>query len=478
MTKTQKAFKIVGIIMACLICITCIGIDVWWIYIAKYGAVKLEDNVVYADQLEATDGTKANIFEVQYYSNANKNGLEMLEIKMSGLTDTEASAIYSQGLQYVADDSESSIRWNYVGENFTARTLSDSAINVKEGKHSEFDDLMYSVLLNLSDKSGEKYDYKKFNIFSGQEHQAFFQHMDTLSGVTKYNYASSDDFEKDVGLAVNPVNENTMFRIQLSEKDDEGNITKKPYAFTFRGTRSVAEIKNADEKPMYQMTGGSRYDFMHRISIITDFFPVYDVDFLAWRLFEKVKTMPAGSNQFTLVELGDWINYYSVDENSTLVADRLSVDKTNKVKTLFTSYYGIKITVHADGAMRASDSMFKTIHGSSTFNIAPEGVTNGEYFYGRDVVTVGLNAFDRVDTEEGCLLKLKDAFLAQYIDHKKLIVLKIMIDKDILKDENREFMGFVENSGLENFTIQNIYTYETIGGVIVKSEVTNAYTII
>ncbi len=472
MNKTKMTLKILGIITACLICLCCLGVDAWWICIYKYGANKIEDNVRYADTIEATDGTKANIFEINYKSNANKNGVEMLEIKLSGLTDTESSAIYSQGLQYVASETDTSIRWNYINnENANFRNYVNYRGEAQNGNYSNLSEEEYSAISGLTAFENNAYNYKKINLFAGTENRAYFQHMDILSGAKRFNYASSDNFTNDVGSAVKPVDDNTFFRIQLKEKNDEGEETLIPYAFRFRGKRTLEELQNAEEKPMYQITGASHSTFLYTCLDTMDIYPFYDIDFLAWRIYEKVKSMPAGSNQYTLVELGDWLDYYSVDDNSTFVEDRLSLDKTNKVRTMFTSYYAMKITVSADGAMRASDSMFKTINGSANFNIAPDGVSNGDYFYGRSVVTVGLNAFEGVDTNEGYKLKLKETFLKQYLASNKVIVLKVVIDKDELGKASKQFAGFTKDSGLENFTVQDCYTIETISGVLVKTEV-------
>lgn len=466
MDKTQKVLKILGLITACLICLCCLGVDAWWICCYKYGASKVEDNVVYADNIKATDGTKANIFEVNYKSNANGNGIEMFEIKISGLTDANSSAIYSQGIQYVADESDTTIRWNYMDENVINMADFSSITHLSEAS--------YSAINNLTAQENNSYNYKKHNAFTGTENRAYFQKMDILSGASRYNYASSDDFVNDVGVAVNPVDDSTFFRIQLKEKNDEGGEVLIPYAFRFRGTRTVDELLNAEEKPLYYIKS-SHSKFLYTCYDTISVYPYYNVDFLASRIYEKVKSMPAGSNQYTLVELGDWLDYYKVGSDSTLIEDRLSVDKSNKVRTMFTSYYAIKITISADGAQKASDSMFKTIHGSSNFDILPEGVSNGDYFYGRSVVTIGVSSFDEIETDEGCKLKLKKSFLNQYLPNKKTIVINLVLDKDELSKKNKIFAGFVENSGLENFTIQHFYTIETKDGVRIKSEVSLWY---
>lgn len=473
MDKTQKVLKILGIITACLICLCCLGVDAWWICVYKYGANKVEDNVIYADDIKATDGTTANIFEVNYKSNLNGNGVEMFELKISGLTDTNSSAIYSQGIQYVADESDTKIRWNYMDKN--GMSLNDlynlSYLNeAKNGNYTHLSEANYSAINSMTANDNNSYNYKKHNAFIGTEDRAVFQKLNILSGASRYNYASSDNFANDVGAAVNPVNDSTFFRIQLKEKNEDGEEVLVPYAFKFRGDRTVEELLNGEEKPLYSINAAHN-TFLYTCYDKINVFPYYNIDFLASRIYEKVKSMPAGSNQYTLVELGDWLDYYSVGKDSTLVEDRLSVDKTNKVRTMFTSYYAIKITVSADGAQKASDSMFKTIHGSANFNIAPEGVSNGDYFYGRSVVTIGLNAFDGVETEDGYKLKLKQSFLKQYLPNKKLIVVNVVIDKDELAKTNKTFAGFAENSGLENFALQHCYTIETKNGVRVKSEV-------
>lgn len=470
MTRKQT-IKLLGYITLGLICLCCLGIDAWWILIYKYGPNKVEDNVVYADTLEATDGSKANIFEIKYYSNANKNGLEMFEIKISGLIDTKATAITSQGLQYVANDKTDKIAWNYVEDGSFALSIFSLA-KAMDGDYSEMSEAQYSAVVNLTTIDDNGYNYHKDNIFHATENRAFFQHFETLSGSTRYNYSSLDNWNIDTGLATNPIEDSSFFRIQLQEKDGEDNITYKPYAFKFRGDRTVAEIKNAEEKPMYQVYGRSKNVFLYTCDYTDDIYPFFNIDFLSWRLYEKVKSMPAGSNQYSLVEFGDWFDYYNVDsENSTFVQDRLPVDKTNKVRTLFTSYYGMKITVSADGATRASDSMFKVVHGSPEFNIS-EDVSSGDYLYGRSVITLGLQAFDKETNDTGeTKLKIKESFVKDYYPSRKSIVLNIIIDKDELKKSGLTFGGFAEDSGLEDFSIYQCYTTEVIDGVVIKTEV-------
>lgn len=459
MTKIKK----VCIVLFSILTVVCLGVDGWWLGVMNFAPDKITNTTIYAQDLQKSDGTKTNIFEVNYYSNANQNGYEMFELKVNYLTDSTADNIYSQGLQYIAGNKESGIKWQ-VG-NYANIKEYDDFPNVKA--YDEF----FSHIIEPDNKNGEyTLSSESTNAFATFTNLAYFQRASVNASTQTFAYSSSDDFATSSMLAPNPIDDGTKLLIQV--KDEEGNYT--PFGLGFRGTRTKSELENAKEQSLFSFgLGEIGQSFLWWNWGTATVFPYYDINYVAFSLYNAVKSMPAGTNQFDIVEFGDWFDYYTVKDNE-LTDVRLPEDESGKVKQNFTSYYGIKINVNADGAQRATrDSMFKIIKGSSSFNIDTSS-TDDSYFYGRAVVKATVYDLDFVlVVDNKYAVKLNYVFTLKYKLYKDEIRIVIEVDLDILKVNNMEFIGFANNA-VGEFMLDKCYTLETKDGQVIKTEVSYA----
>ncbi len=459
MTKTRKACIVLFSILTAI----CVGIDGWWLGVKNLAPDKITDTTIYAQNLQKSDGTKANIFEVNYYSNANNNGYEMFELKVNYLTDSTADNIYSQGIQYIASDKSGAIKWQ-VG-NYANMKRYDDFPNVKTS------DEFFSHIIEPDNKNGEyTISSEQTNAFATFTTLAYFQRASVNESTQTFTYSSSDDFATSSMLATNPINDGTHLLIQI--KDEKGNYT--PFGLGFRGTRTKVELENAKEQPLFKFgLGEIGQSFLWWNWGTANVYPYYDINYVAYSLYNAVKSMPAGTNQFDIVEFGDWFDYFTVKDNE-LTNVRVPEDSTGKVKQDFTSYYAVKVNVNADGAQRASrDSLFKMIKGSSGFNIDTSSIEDS-YFYGRAVAKATVYDLDFVlVADEKYAVKLNNAFIQRYKPYKDEIRIVIEVDLDILKANNMQFVGLANNA-VGEFVLDKCYTLETQDGQVVKTEVTYA----
>lgn len=405
---------LIGIVI--FLAIAFIAVDIWWIFVQIYGDDKTVFDTMKAGQIELIDGSeKKYIFEVNYFSNDNNNGLEMFEIKINYFMDEDRESFYSQGLQFVGNTKDSTLKFVYNSDE-------DSEVETKFWSRSRW-----------------------------------FGSYNSLSDGTVHNYASSDDYQTTMGKFT-PFGVDSSFRITLTEEieTDEG-VTKRDdlYLLKFQGTDTAVEdaYKHATTKVMWY-TG--------------DFYSYNDIYLMSKELYESAKTMKRGTSHATVVEFLNFFNFSKFD-GSTYV--EMNKADTNKVKAEIASYFVIKFNISADGARQASDSVFNNVKGSPTFNLTGD-YTSDDYFIGKTIMNVNNKMFDKVEVEKGYVaLKLKPEYIEYFSQYKDEICLAITIDKDKLNDEGLEFVGFTADSGLEKFYLKSCETIETINGEIVKSEV-------
>lgn len=93
-------------------CVVAIG---WWVWLQIFAPNKVVYYTHNVGEITKADGEgKKNVIEVRYFSNDNKNGLEMLEVKFNEFSDETKNMFYSQGLQFVADTTNDTLTdWNF-----------------------------------------------------------------------------------------------------------------------------------------------------------------------------------------------------------------------------------------------------------------------------------------------------------------------------------------------------------------------------
>ncbi|MBQ3158375.1 MAG: hypothetical protein IJB98_01635 [Clostridia bacterium] len=404
------------IIVLTLLCVVCVGIDIWALVVYKAGEEKIVVNTQNLGFIETTDGSKKTFLEINYFNNKNANGLEAFEIKYNEFADEELSSFISVGSQYVADTTADKIQWD---------TMSSLAIQHKPHKKEGFG--IFNAGLRYYDN-------------------AFFR-TDLTGNSSYYEYQSADDYAFSIGNDINALKDTTAFRITL---DDE------IYELRFRKDYIIDELYLGTLKQTTPFTEDIHYCYQY-----------IDHNLFAYLLFNSMQSVTVGSSSFEVLQVGDYFEYWKFDGKEY---KKISDDEVKNVTVEFNNNYLVKINVSNDGITLASQSLFNQVQGNVDFNLNNEYVTE-DYLYGKSIINVGYGSFDFLPyVENKYYLKLKDSFVNAYKDYSNSIVLDICLDLDYLTSKNIEFVGFVDDC-FNGFDIFECTTTETISGVLTELEV-------
>ena len=415
----------------------CLGLNVWYILVCEFAPEKIVNKTYELGEITTVDGTSKQLIEIKIFTNENKNGLEIIELKFNNYLDETREEIYSQGIQFVGDTNESILCWDYqITDDEKANRIfieETQDLEVRWAKNK-----YYGVYGSIVNGAGTSY----------------------------YNYASANDFETSEISNTSPIVRDSKFLISI---DDE------MYMYKFKGT-DIYDISLTGEKTLEYSDINLIYEAKENEYTLGlgyfDYLRYYfyqDPISFSKLMYEKFKGTAPGKQYVQISLFDDMFDYFKYD-GSTYVQVTESTDII-KVQELVRTYMALKVEVVADGARVASDSMFGRIHGSETFNLTGEHIVD-DYYYGKTIVNCDVYDFDYIYCEDGVYqLKLNDGFLKQYQAYSNVINLSVEINLDVLNAENVEFGGFVELSEIEQFVIYECYTIETIDGVVVRTEV-------
>ncbi len=425
--------KIVGIIALVLVLTLCLGVIFWYAYVAVFGKEKFVTNTFYVGELENASGETRNIIEVQYNQNADGQGLEMFEIKLNGFTDGSQTDFYSQGIQYVANSSTEKIEW------FSLQDYSETIIGmVSDLDFSSLDEFISVV---------EQTDWVTTRLWETgawlwhKEWNAHYMAPGILDGASRYNYQQFDD--NGVTGSSNPLTAESYIVATFGNEENPVYIQFKGADYVkasdFSGPEEFEEDKNA-------VISSGRDNIYNN----------YTIDYLAYILYDQIQALPAGTNGTYVFEFADIFNYYGSEDDMT-AGVQLNQEDSLKVKQNMRSYYSIKVTISANGAKNAQDSMFGVLHGSSTYTLDGSSSSSGDYFTGRQLINVDIYDFDYVKVVDNqYALKLKEEFKDIYLSKSDSIILSIFIDETALSELGMTFVGFTADSGLSDFMILSI----------------------
>ncbi len=462
----MSLWKKLGISLLSILIVACVTIDAWYLVVLYYGEDVVVVNTYEVGLQESTSGETNYFIEIKYYSNANNNGLEMLDIKFNYFIDEDQNDFYSQGLQYVANSVDDSIVFWDISTiiNYLEEMGYNSLSNIISSEET-------AALSLTTFADSEELVFSKGGWYDAEYYYTLYVNLSINEETTSiYNYMSGNDYETTL-ISTNPLDSESFFRIQL---DDE------LFTMKFKGSgynefnEATFELNKERFNSLPNATSWSNYHF-NLLWAYTDFYALYysyDFNYFAYLLYTALQSLPAGTNKAMVFEFGDMFNYYEY-EGDGRYSDTAIFDSSLLIEKIM-SYYSIKVEVYADGAQQASDSLFNCIQGSSTFNLT-SNYESKDYFTGRQVITVDIYDFNLINVRDNYyLLKLSDDFNDTYLTKSNVIYLSIVIDLDIFNEYGYEFLGFTNDSGLSNYEIYECYTTETINSNVVKTEVNYA----
>ncbi len=404
----NKKVKIPLIILGAILFVVCLVVDCTYIYIKYFSGNKVVVSPTFELGLQTlSDGvTKAPFVEIKYHSNTKHNGIELFDVKYNYLLDENKTSFYSQGLQYYGDETSDGGQGNsLIGGDFNKFvTVGDYEKHYKK-------------------KSSGTSNYYYHNWFCKYMPQNVF------------NYQSSDDYVT-VPKSTNPISDDTCFKIDISGST---------YLMRFKSKYKIASDKNLIEN---NVKGHYKNYWLWVNFHYYDYYAYMNYTYFNRLLFNAVRDLPSGTNQYVVFEFGDLFDYYVFNEDTSKyelvvkqtyfdeakqIDENAKVDSTGLLDKIYKevkSYFVIKVSVTEDGAQRASDSLFNCILG--TQNYVLPGLTSDDsvyqdYFVGNSLITLTIDDFEDTFTEMGILLSLTETTRNKYYPYRDKIKFVINI---------------------------------------------------
>lgn len=400
--------KKILIILCTILCIVCLGIDVWCFCVYKYADEKLVENTMLIDIMEDSNGAEKKTFlEINYFSNKNKNGLEMLEIKYNYFVDETKENFFSVGSQYVADDKDSLINWKLYWQGYYETS----------------------------------YTSKLFGLLQERTYDSYYGFL-TNNNCSYYEYQSSSDYNFSMGNDINTLSgESSTFKVTIGE--DIFTLKFKgqtPVPDYYLGTKSLESALTKD---------------------INDQYYYVDHNFLAYNLLNSLRDSTPITNSYQVLEFGEFFDYYKYDGKTYV---EMTDIENEKISTEFNNYYVCKLNIQENGARVANDSLFNQIQGNNTFNLYPNDYIIEDYFYGKNVIKLTNEDFNyTLLSNKSYEVSLKDEFIESYLPYSKNIVLDVYIDIDKMNSQGMNFSR-IKSGFLNGFDVYKCQASYTLNG--------------
>lgn len=322
------------------------------------------------------------IWEVEYWSNKNKNGVELLDIRINGFIDenqidVENPILYSKGIQIVGDE-YGSIKINGT-DVATAGTVGNYIGTVVFWFWGIFSGYDYNIQYNSN--------YKSY-------------YYDTQNGVS---------FD-----SIKELSEDTYFKVPITT-DGQSEL----YLMKLLG-QSKEPIK----------TDGSIYQ--------KRYYTNYDIYYLCSKLLDvsRHNNIVSDATGSLTAEFGDCFTYRKYSDTT---GEWLTSKETDLYKVIYENFCQFKLTTHDDGANRASDSMFGMIANRADYENLPKDYVDN-YFVGHQVVDFTESNFTSLNGE----FDLTETSAKFLYDNKNLYI-NVILDVDKLAKTNVEFKNLSAN---------------------------------
>lgn len=420
----MKIFKTIGIFICVLLVLAMTGIDVTYLVLKYSAGQRITSTTNYLNKITDSKGNTEDILYVKYNKNTNKNGLECFDVKINYFTDEKRENIYWQGMQYIANDKNSDIKW-FTGDNVDT-------------------DYEHYLAEQAGARVSKKVATKHKGLWEGSYFGVYLSPFVNSKTTSRYNYQSLDGFES--LNSSNPVSKNTYLTLQLGDQLIYMQFRYDDFDIDFKNGKFISEYERIGSRS-YEYALSAGYEAIYNY---------YTVDYFCYQIYNAVQSLPAGTVGSYTLEFGDAFKFYYADENKCR-GDEMSTKDSDLVKNKIKTYFTMNVEISADGAQSKDDSLFKVLHGDSNYSVEGGSDTTGNYFAGRQVIHVDYRHFDKVLVgDKKYALKLRQDFLDTYLPKSDVICLAITIDTDILAEKGIEYAGFTSDSGINNFKVKEI----------------------
>ena len=329
MNETAKKIGIGAIVLILVYCM---------LSIFFYGIVAMCFKKTVVHSVEAGPIEDTYIWEVEYWSNENGNGVELLDIRINSYLDAEQinadnPMLYSKGIQIVGNKNNS--------------------IQINGSTNMATIDIIGSVL------------YGFFWGFLGWDYT-----IDYYSNYKCYYYDTQNGVSFD---SVENITPDTYFKVPIKSGE-----TEELYLMKLKGL-----------SPEPTRVDGSIFQ--------TRYYENYDIKYAASKLLDisRHNNMGYDAEGTLIADFGDCFTYRKYSETT----DKwLTETDTDLYKIIYENFCQFKLTTHSDGANYGSDSMFGLVANSADYEYLPEGYVD-DYFVGRQVLSLNENNFSSIEGE-------------------------------------------------------------------------------
>lgn len=372
---SDKAKKILTIILIPIL-ILCMVSIAFYVVIASFFK-KTINTVVEVGAIRDT-----YVWEVNYWSNENNNGVELLDIRINGFLDenqidAENPILYSKGIQIVGE-----------GQNSIKINGTDVATAGTVGNY------VGTVLFWF------------WGIFSGYDYNIQYNPNYKAYYYDSQNNVSFSSIEK--------LNSDTYFKIPITVDGQEELFLMKLLGQSKEPTR----------------TEGSVYE--------RRYYENYNINYLCSKILD-ISRSNSVNDDATGPLLVDFGNCFTYRKYSDTAGSWITETNTDLYNTIYENFCTIDLTVHEDGANKAEDSMFGMIANSADYeNVSEDYVDN--FFVGHQVIDFTESNFTSLNGE----FDLNETS-AKFLSNNKDLYINVIIDTDKLAETEVEFNNLSAN---------------------------------
>lgn len=443
MAKNKSIGKTIGIVFISFITVICIALDLWYLYINKFGQAKTESNTVVVSDMEISRTdiiTGETVTETKCFIEANVYD-NVFELKFNQLLDESNTAFYSTGIQLIANSGKTIFDKDIFDGNYS-KTLKTETVSFEKEIFNDFKGLsrcrIYESTYNsiLTNK-----DYYNLELF---EHQSSDDYETPFSGTSLQ--IGDESFK----VQVKENGENEIFRLTFKDYDEELNY--------FSNNLDVSKMTKVGESTTF-VKGTGTFNIKHYYDTY-NYYRAYDIYYLVEHIATAVRGLAAGYIGESYIKMPDIFNVERYNSDTKLY-DKLGTngDKTVNLYSEICLYDKIKLTVHEGQMTKSTQSIFNKFGEYQNYDANPDEIDTTDYLTGRCLISATLDDLTWITTNESGVYKfaLSEEFKHKFQSYKKSAFVKVVIDLERLEQNNIIYSGF-EFDSMGDFTLYQIVT--------------------
>lgn len=440
MRKKTSKIKIISMSILTILLLVCLGLDVWHGWIRFFAPAKEIHNTYLigrqtVKQMDIVTGEDVEVSKPFFEVNVFNNGFEL---KINEVFDETQTGFYSRGLQYIAKN----------GKEFTFVIKPwDSTLEALMNANKDIDITKHYTYLKDVGTREHTYNYTgefvvnigKFKRYEYCNHyytQKKLYSAKSFTNINFYEYASALGTEF-VESTINPINEDTTFKLQIGDK-----IYGMKLKYDALGLTDDNLIGSNDTHIRYE-GDFKQYEYFN----VDEYYRAFDIHYLAESIYDSVNGIAKGTSKDIVLRFGDYFEYFVFDGQT--YNDKVTIEMKNKLIEYVNSNFLIRVNVFDTNLNSSEKSFFSYYKGNQ--NVSEEDIeeTVTDYTLAKSIKLVTIKDFEWIETNVSgeYIFKLSEDFKSRNEFKRDLILLNIKIDisgfgitcKGIKKESLQEF---------------------------------------